>query len=128
MEDTREVPNTKGKSDLWKHFNLLEQDTDDRIDADVAVYKQCSSVVKCAGGTSNMSKHTERQHPLSSLFVCLLPHFLTDLTAHLEVGSTGSFNRLSLSTSVDILVFHTGMDMKNQCAYRFVICTGTQPG
>ena len=66
MSDTREieytlVPNTKGKSDLWKHFDLRKRKTDGRMDADV-VCKQCSSVVKLAGGTSNMTTHMKRHH------------------------------------------------------------------
>lgn len=71
MADTCEikcslVPNTKVQSDLWKYFNLCEWKTDGPIDADFAVCKHCNSVVKCAGGTSNMSKHMKRYHPLSS--------------------------------------------------------------
>ena len=46
MADTHEieytlVPNTKGKSDLWKHFNLQKRKTDGGMDADVC--KQCNS-------------------------------------------------------------------------------------
>ena len=43
MADTHEieyvlVPNTKGKSDLWKHFSMhTQKKADDLIDADVAV-------------------------------------------------------------------------------------------
>ena len=71
MADTREieyilVQNTKWKSDLWKNVNLRQQKRDGQIDADVAVCKQCDSVVKLAGGISNMSKHLERHHTLSS--------------------------------------------------------------
>ena len=62
MVDTPEieytlVPNTKEKSDLWKHFNLHERKTDGWIDAAVVVCKHCNSVVKLAGGTSVMSTH-----------------------------------------------------------------------
>ena len=69
MSDTREiehilVPNTKLKSHLWKHFNLLEQKADGRTDADVAVCIQCNSVVELAEGTSNMLTHMKRHHPL----------------------------------------------------------------
>ena len=76
MADTSEieytlVPNTKGKSDLWKHFNLRKRKTDSRIDADVAIFKPlCNSVVKRVGGTSNMSRHRKRHHhPLSLLWI-----------------------------------------------------------
>ena len=71
MSDTCEikyalVPNTNGKSDLWKHFNLHKQKTDGQIDADAAVCKQCSSNVKLAGGASksNKSTHMKHHHPL----------------------------------------------------------------
>ena len=57
------VPNTKEKSDLWKHFSLHKQKTDGRINADIAVCKQCSSIVTLARGTSNMSTHVKHHHP-----------------------------------------------------------------
>ena len=68
MSNTREieytlVPNTKGKVDLWKHFGLRKQKTDGYIDTDVGACKQCNSVVKLAGGTSNMSTHMKLHHP-----------------------------------------------------------------
>ena len=34
------VPNTKGKSYLWKHFDLLKRKTDGRTDANVAKRNQ----------------------------------------------------------------------------------------
>ena len=41
---------------------------DSRTDADVAVsYKQCNSMVKLVGGTSNMSMHMKCHHPLLCL-------------------------------------------------------------
>ena len=95
MADTREieytiVPNIKAKSDVWKLFNLRERKTAGRVDGDVTVCQQCCSLLNLAGGTSNMSKHRKRHHPLSSLLVSF--RFLTDLTARLlEVGSTASF-------------------------------------
>ena len=57
MSDTHEinytlVPNTKGKSDLWNHFNLRKQKSDGRIDTDVPERKQSNSVVKLVGGIS----------------------------------------------------------------------------
>ena len=58
------APCTKGKSDLWKHFILRKRKTDGRIEADVAVCKQCNSIVKLAGGTANMSTRRKRHHPL----------------------------------------------------------------
>ena len=69
MSDTREieytqVPNTKGKSDLWKHFNLRKRKTGGQIDAAVAVCKQFRSFVKHAGGTSNIAMLMKRYHPL----------------------------------------------------------------
>ena len=71
MSDKREikytlVPNTKVKSDLWKHCSLHERKIDGRTDASVAVCKQCSFVLKHAGDTSrisNMSTHVKRRHP-----------------------------------------------------------------
>ena len=59
MADTRETeytlaPATKGNSDLWKHFNPHERKIDGQTYVDVAVCKQCNSVAKLAGGTSNM--------------------------------------------------------------------------
>ena len=88
------VPNTKSKSDLWKHFSLRKQNTDGRIDVDVAVCKHRNSTVKPARGTSKISTHMKRNQLLLLLFVrfCLLPRFLTDL---LEAGFTGSFHWLS---------------------------------
>ena len=71
------MPNTKGKSHLWKHFNLHKWKTNVWIDADVAVSEHCDSVVKFVGGTSNVSKHMKRHHP-SHHFFGLLPHFLTN--------------------------------------------------
>ena len=72
MADAREieytlVPNTKGKLDLWKHFSLRKRKTDGRIDANVAVCKQCNSVVTRVGDTSNMSTHMKRRHAVSLL-------------------------------------------------------------
>ena len=58
------VPNAKGKSDLWQHFDLRKRKTDGRIDAAVVLCKRCNSVVKSAGGASNMSTHMRCHHPL----------------------------------------------------------------
>lgn len=54
MADTHDtkctlVPDTEGKSDLWKHLNLCKQKTDGQTDPDDAVCKQCASVVKLHG-------------------------------------------------------------------------------
>ena len=58
------VPNTKGKSDLWKHLYVCKRKTDGRIDPYVAVCKQCNSVVRLSEDTSNMSTLVQRHHPL----------------------------------------------------------------
>ena len=48
-------------------YGLHRRKTDSYIEADVAVCKQCSSVVKLAGGTSNMSAHMKHHHHPSLL-------------------------------------------------------------
>ena len=55
MADSCEIeytlfPNTKEKSDLWKHFNLRKRKTKGRTGAAVVVCKQRESVVRLAGG------------------------------------------------------------------------------
>ena len=71
MSDTREieytqVPNTKGKSDLWKHFNLRKRKTGGQIDAAVAVCKQFRSFVKQSW---RHLKHSNAYEALPSLTV-----------------------------------------------------------
>ena len=60
------VPDTKGNSDLWKHFSLCKRKTDGRIDAAAAACKWCNSVVKFVGGALNMSVHVKHHHPFAS--------------------------------------------------------------
>ena len=80
---------------MWKRFNRRERKTDGGIDADRLLY--VNSAVKLAGGNSNVSTpHLKRHYPLEFLLPKKkkkkIPLFLglTDLTAHLEVGPTGS--------------------------------------
>ena len=95
LADTRKieytlVPNTKGKSDLWKHFNLLKRKTDGRIDTDVAEGKQCNSM-------SN---------------VAIIPYYC--LGRLWDPGTNGRPTRLTASVGISVFytVFYTGMDIK----------------
>ena len=77
------VPNTKGESDLLKHFSLRKRKTDGRIDAGAAV---CNFIVNSEIALSNFREAPQtrqrigkRHHPLLMLFVvvfCLLSFFL----------------------------------------------------
>ena len=98
------------KSDLWKQFDLRKRKTDGRTDGDVAVCKVPLSNLREASQTCQRVGSGMVSDVFVCLFVCLFcfvlfclfPRFLTDLTArHLEVGSTGRFYWLSLSTLVD---------------------------
>ena len=117
LADSREieytlVPNTKGKPDLWKHFNLRRRKTDGWIDAVFAVCDQCSSFVKYAGSISNMWTHMKRHHPL--------------LLLGSPVGNERKTDTLVRISKVGIPVFYTGTDLKYQCTCRYIFCTGTQ--
>ena len=75
MADAREieytlVPNTKGNSDLWNHFNLRMRKTDGRTDTDVGVCKQCNSVVRLSEDTSNMSAYAAPPSPIVAWVTC----------------------------------------------------------
>ncbi|XP_048730602.2 E3 SUMO-protein ligase ZBED1-like [Ostrea edulis] len=59
------VPNKRAKSSIWKQFGLKKRKSDGRIEESVAICKLCDSVIKCAGGgTSNLTAHLRRHHPL----------------------------------------------------------------
>ena len=80
--------------------------TDNRTDADVC--KQCNSIIKLAGGTSNMVIHMKLHHPL------LLPGSLTG-------------NKQKADTFVCISRYTgTSYPIKYWYAYRYVFCTSTQ--
>ena len=56
-------------------------------------------------------------------FFCLLPRFLTDLTAHSKtVGSTGRL----VCIRHYISVFYTSMDIKYWYSYWYIFCTSAQ--
>ena len=67
------VPNSKGKSDLWKYFNLSKKKTNGQINMDVAVCKQCNSIVKLAGGASDISMQARLQENIWALKHYIFP-------------------------------------------------------
>ena len=58
------LPRVKATGQQIIYARDSKRKTDGRVDADVAVRKRCNSVVKPAGGTSNMSTHMKCHHPL----------------------------------------------------------------
>ena len=114
MADTCEiehtlVPNTKGKSDLWKHFNLCKWKTSGRIDA---MLHACS-YVNCAVPLSDLREASQTCQCIRS---ATIPYYRFD-----HLWRTNG-RRTYLSASVGVSVFYTRMDIK----YRFVFYTGTQ--
>ena len=101
------VPNTKGKSDLWKHFNLCKLMTDSWADADVTACKQCNSTVNLR----------EAPKTCQHIWITTIPYRC--------LGNLWGTNRrpTHLSALVGILVFYAGMDIKYWYASRYIFCT-----
>ena len=53
------VVNTKGKTDIWRHFGLKKRKHDGKF----AVCKTCNSTIKTSDCTTNMTTHLRRYHP-----------------------------------------------------------------
>ena len=62
-DDFVAVANTKGKADIWRHFELKKRKHDGTILDKVAVCKTCNSTIKTSGCTTNMTTHLRRYHP-----------------------------------------------------------------
>ena len=56
------VANPKGKAPIWEFFRFRCKDG--QVDSTKAYCTECKASVKLGGGTSNMSAHVRRQHPL----------------------------------------------------------------
>ena len=56
------VANPKGKAPIWEFFRFRCKDG--QVDSIKAYCTECKASVKLGGGTSNMSAHVRRHHPL----------------------------------------------------------------
>ena len=56
------VANPKGKAPIWEFFRFRCKDG--QVDSTKAYCTECKASVKLGGGTSNMSAHVRRHHPL----------------------------------------------------------------
>ena len=56
------VANPKGKAPIWEFFHFRCKDG--QVDSTKAYCTECKASVKLGGGTSNMSAHVHRHHPL----------------------------------------------------------------
>ena len=56
------VANPKGKEPIWEFFRFRCKDG--QVDSTKAYFTGCKASVKLRGGTSNMSAHVHRHHPL----------------------------------------------------------------
>ena len=56
------VANQKGKAPIWEFFRFRCKDG--QVDSTKAYCTECKASVKLGGGTSNMSAHVRRHHPL----------------------------------------------------------------
>ena len=56
------VVNLKGKAPIWEFFRFRCKDG--QVDCTKAYCTECKASVKLGGGTSNMSAHVRRHHPL----------------------------------------------------------------
>ena len=56
------VANPKGKAPIWEFFRFRCKDG--QVDSTKAYCTECKAWVKLGGGTSNMSAHVRRHHPL----------------------------------------------------------------
>ena len=56
------VANPKGKAPIWEFFCFRCKDG--QVDSTKAYCTKCKASVKLGGGTSNMSAHVRRHHPL----------------------------------------------------------------
>ena len=57
--------NAKGKSSVWQHFGLIKRPGETQFEENTAACKICRAVVKCSGGTTNLTTHLPRHHPLT---------------------------------------------------------------
>ena len=58
------VKNRKAKSSVWEHFGLKKRRLDQVVDKSLAVCRRCNVTVKTSGGTTNLTTHLRRHHPL----------------------------------------------------------------
>ena len=56
------VANPKGKAPIWELFRFRCKDG--QVDSTKAYCTECKASAKLGGGTSNMSAHVRRHHPL----------------------------------------------------------------
>ncbi|KAL5016122.1 hypothetical protein ScPMuIL_005711 [Solemya velum] len=67
MSDTecnyRIVKNTKGKAAVWNHFGFIVRDGETAVEENVTGCNICKVIVKCSGGTTNLTVHLRRHHP-----------------------------------------------------------------
>ena len=55
--------NAKEKSPVWQHFGLIKRPGETQFDENTVACKICRAVIKCSGGTTNLTRHLWRHHP-----------------------------------------------------------------
>ena len=105
------LPNTKGKSDQWKHFSLWKQNTASQLDADDVVWKQCNSIIKLAVITSNVSTHMKRHHPLLLLGSPVENKGMADILVHISRYTSTLYQYGCIISVCYQYIFHTSTQL-----------------